>query len=917
MRLIDVMRARFALVFRRRAAEQRMNEEIAFHVEMEAERLVREEGLAPAEARRRAYVAFGGVEKHKEALRDGRGLGWLAGFSLDLKLGARMLIKYPGLTIVGVAGMSVAVAIGAVSFSAIYAVVDGSLPFADGDRIVAIQSRNVRTGEENRTHLNDLGTWREALSSVEELGAYRTIDRNVITRDGRSESMRVAEMSASGFRVAGVSPLMGRYLTADDERIGAPPVVVVGFDVWQTRLSGRADVVGQTLWLGATAHTIVGVMPKGFAFPINNRIWTPLRLAPTMFEPGHAPPIEVFGRLAAGASMADAQLQLNTIERRLAAADSATYGHVRARVVPYTRAFLESPEIPWVLHSVQVLISTLLLVIGTNVAVLVYARTASRAGEIAVRIALGASRGRVVAQLFAEALVLSALAAAVGLVIAQVALQDINAVLARMGGEQLPFWMHFTITPGVVAYVAGLAVLGAIIVGVVPAMKATGTRVHANLQELGSTGAAVRLGRSWTVMIVAQVAAAVIGIPFAATAVRGIRVAVDPRFATSEFLVARLFIEGGDETVVATRTVAGKVAHLGAEPRARPDDDRELTARFANLRAELVRRLSASPGIVRVVASSSILGDERQAGYEVDADPAAGPNGAPTNRGFRVNGVEPDYFDAFDVPILLGRRFTAGDATASIKPVIVNQSFVDKYLSGVNPLGRRVRPSTSGRRGDERKPPWQTIVGVVADFPTLSDTSLGLETRMFVPLDASEEQSLVLNVRVAGGDPARVTQSLRDATLAVSPSLRVVGVAPLVDRMNEAIAPTRIGLTALLLVVASVVILSAAGMYALMSVMVTRRRREIGIRVALGAGGARVIMSVLIRAVVQIGIGVAVGIAVLFLMIAGPRGGRLTTGECVNLLTVVGLFTLVGLFAAIGPARRALRIQPTEALRVE
>ncbi|HEY7234332.1 MAG TPA: ABC transporter permease, partial [Gemmatimonadaceae bacterium] len=420
-------------------------------------------------------------------------------------------------------------------------------------------------------------------------------------------------------------------------------------------------------------------------------------------------------------------------------------------------------------------------------------------------------------------------------------------------------------------------------------------------------------GRSWTVMIVAQVAAAVIGIPFAATAVRGIRAAVDPRFATSKFLVARLFIDGGSETVIATRTVAGKVARLGARPSASEDGDRELVARFANLRTELVRRLSAQPGIVRVVASSSILGDEREAGYEVEADSAA----APTKRGFRVNGVEPDYFDAFDVPILLGRRFTAGDATAAIKPVIVNQSFVNKYLGGVNPLGRRVRPWTRARRGDERQQPWQTIVGVVADFPTLSDTSLGIETRMFLPLDPSEEQSLVLNVRVAGSEPATMTSALRDIALAVSPSLRVVGVAPLVDRMNEEMAPTRLGMTALLLVVASVVILSAAGMYALMSVMVTRRRREIGIRVALGAGGTRVIMSVLIRAAMQIGIGVTVGIAVLFLIIAGPRGGRLTAGEFGNLVTVVGSFAMVGLVAAIGPARRALRIQPTEALRVE
>src|SRR5262245_21489707 len=334
MRLIDMMRARFALLFRRRAAEQRMNEEIAFHIEMEAERLVREEGLEPAEARRRAYVALGGVEKHKEAVRDERGFGWLAGFSLDLKLGARMLIKYPGLTIVGVAGMSVAVAIGAVSFSAISAVVDGALPFADGDRIVAIQSKDARTGDENRTHLYDLAIWREALSSVEQLGAYRTVDRNVITPDGRSESMRIAEMSASGFRVAGIPPLAGRYFTADDERIGAPSVVVVGHDVWETRLSGRADVIGQTLWLGSTAHTIVGVMPKEFAFPINNRVWTPLRLTSTMFEPGQAPAVEVFGRLSTGVSLADAQLQLNTIGRRLVAADSTTYAHVRARVAP-------------------------------------------------------------------------------------------------------------------------------------------------------------------------------------------------------------------------------------------------------------------------------------------------------------------------------------------------------------------------------------------------------------------------------------------------------------------------------------------------------------------------------------------------------------------------------------------------------
>lgn len=911
MKLINAMRARFALFFRPHAADERMEEEIAFHIEMEAARLVRDAGLEPAEAARRARVAFGGVEKHKESLRDGRGLRWLAGLSLDLKLGARMLIKYPGLTLVGVVGMSVAVAIGVVSFSAIYGTLDATLPFTDGDRIVAIRSRDVLSGQEDHTHLNDLASWRESLTSIEELGAYRTIDRNVITRDGRSESMRIAEMSAAGFRVSGVSPLMGRWFSADDERAGAPPVVVVGYDVWQNRFGGSAEVVGQTVWLGAAAHTIIGVMPSGFAFPINNRIWTPLRLTPTMFRPGRAPPVAVFGRLVVGATLRDAQGQLSTIGQRLAAADSATHGHVRARVIPYTRSFMEGAS--WVLHGLQALLSTLLVVIGTNVAVLVYARTANRAGEIAVRLALGATRARVIAQLFAEALVLSALAAVVGLAIAHVALQHINAVLAAMGGEQLPFWMHFGITPGVVVYAAGLAVLGGAVVGVVPALKATRSRVHANLQELGTAGSAVRLGRSWTVLIVAQVAVAVVGIPFAATAIRGIRVSVAPRFATSEFLVARLFIDGGDQTIATERTVAGKVARLGAGPNAPEGDGREIATRFATLRAELIQRLSADPGIARVVVSSSVPGNEREARFEVEGDPATG--GAATNRGFRVNGVEPDFFDAFDAPILVGRRFDAGDATSSAKPVIVNRSFAGNYLGAGNPLGRRIRPVTNGRGDDARRLPWQTIVGVVADFPTLNDTSLGIQPRMFWPLDASDEQSLVLNVRVAGNAPAAMTGRLRELTLDVSPSLRLAGVAPLVDSMYEAMAPMRLAMTALLLVISSVLMLSAAGMYALMSVMVTRRRREIGIRVALGAGESRVIMSILVRAAAQIGVGVAVGIAVLFLIMAGPQGGRLTAGEFVNLLTVVGLFALVGLFAAIGPARRALRIPPTEALR--
>src|SRR5687768_2227536 len=325
MSLLDATRARVRLLFAQRAADARLNEECRFHLDMEADRLVRERRLPYDEARRIAYLSSGGVETHKQTLRHDRGLAWLAGMSLDLKLGLRMLVKYPGLTFVAIAGIAVAVAIGAVSFSVTSNLVRDALPFDGGDRIVAIQNLIAGSDNEGRpTHLHDLASWRAELRAVDQLGAYRTVDRNLITPNGRPEPVRVAEMTASGFRIARVPPAMGRYFNDDDERKGAPLVVVIGYSVWQTRFGGRRDVLGMRLQLGATQHTIVGVMPAGFAFPVNNSVWTPLRLDAADFERGKAPATEVFGRLTPGTTIDDARLQATTIARRLAAAYPAT-----------------------------------------------------------------------------------------------------------------------------------------------------------------------------------------------------------------------------------------------------------------------------------------------------------------------------------------------------------------------------------------------------------------------------------------------------------------------------------------------------------------------------------------------------------------------------------------------------------------
>jgi predicted permease len=720
-------------------------------------------------------------------------------------------------------------------------------------------------------------------------------------------------MTASGFRLTRTPPLLGRYFDEDDERPGAPPVVVIGHAMWRNRFGGQADVVGQTLQLGATPHTVIGVMPEGYAFPINNRLWTPLKLNPSEFERGKAPAIDVFGRLAPGATIDEARLQLTTIGQRLTALHSNTHEHIRPRVLPYTLAFIDSPELVWAFHLVQVLISMLLVVIGTNVAILVYARTASRMGEIAVRTALGASRGRIVMQLFGEALVLSALAAMVGLAAAQLTLRQVNALASQMAGDQIPFWMHFGVSPGVIVYVAGLAVLAAVIVGVLPALKATRRRVTSTLQQLSAGGGSdMRLGKTWTVLIVAQVAVAVVLLPLTIGGIekwvrRGM---TKPAFPTREFMAASLRLDREGPGTDDAQAFQGAFA-----------------TRYSSLQTELVRRLEAEPGVSNVVVASAVPGEEPTVRVEVAGASSAAKPGTPradaaaSAGGYRVGvaRVDLDFFDAFDVPILAGRAFQPGDVSVDGTAIVVNRSFVTQLLGGGDPLGRRVRPAMrdgdAAAEGVERGP-WYEIVGVVPDFPQAVDAKT-LLPKMYYPMRPGIVHPVTLAIRIRGADPAGFAGRLRDLAVSVDPMLRLGGIRTL-DGPGADIekAMDRFIFVAVILVTLSVLLLSAAGIYALMSFTITRRRREIGIRVALGAGPRRVLGNILVRAAGQIAAGIGVGLALVTLIQATSDNG-MTARAVLIFVTVAALMAAIGVAAALGPARRALRIQPTEALRSE
>jgi predicted permease len=891
-------RERVRTVFLRARAEADMDEELRFHLEMEADQLARSEGLSREEAQRRAGIAFGGVERFKEDVRDARGVDWLAGTRLDFVLGLRMLVKYPVLTIVGGMGIAVGIAVSVGFFTFFRTSVNPTLPLDEGDRIVALENRDVVLNNEDRRVVHDFLAWRNELQSVKELAAFRTVDRNLRLGDALAEPVKIAEMTAAGFRVARVAPVLGRYLVDDDERIGAPLVLVVGYNVWQRRFAGDRAVVGREVRLDGRVHTIVGVMPKDFTFPLSHELWTSFRANPNAYGQREGPRIYVFGRLAAGVTMAQAQAELEKYGRRAAAAFPKTHATLRPMVMPYVHSLTDIQGITTLeVVSTQLMMSMLLIVVAMNVAVLIYARTAMRHAEIAVRTALGASRRRVVAQLFIEALVLSAASASVGLAIARVGIGLGNRMYDNHYGK--PFWAAYGLQPSSVLFTIGIAVITAAIVGILPALQATGKRLQHDIRQMGG-GTGMRLGKTWTALIVVQVAVAVAGLPAAGNMGWGqMRKAMTrPTYAPEEFLVAGLGMEYTDST---------------ADPR--PNE-----MRFDDWVADLLRRLDVQPEVARATYAATLPG--RGSFVEVEGVPA--PAGSTIGHRVRSSGTGPGYFETFGGRILAGRGFQPADADTASTAVIVSEAFVRQVLGGGNALGRRLRFAAEQDRAaaDSARPGrWFEIVGVSADLqanpldPTLVRPAVWYAVAQS---QAHLAQSVEVQVRLRRPTTAAdFVPKLRGVAAAVDPALRLGRTYSMVEFEKESQLALRLVGLGVGLVIVSVLLLSAAGVYALTSFTVTRRRREIGIRTALGAQPRQVLRGILAGVAQRVGLGLALGIAAAVAIEMGS-GGELMGGRGRYLLPVFGaLVAVVALVGALGPARRGLSIDPTEALRSE
>jgi predicted permease len=904
MSWLDAARSRARLFLSRRASESRTDEEFRFHLDMETDRLVRDAGLSRDAARRRALAAFGGVQNHRETMREGRGLAWLTGMSLDLKLGGRMLVKYPGLTLIGGLAMAFGIWFGAVTFQMFGMITTTKLPLPGGERIVRVEVWDSKALHEEDRTLYDYQLWRSA-RSLTDLGAYRDAGANLVGADGGAKPEKAAEITASAFRIAPARPLLGRVLDESDERAGAAPVVLLGHDVWTNRFDRDPRIVGRSVQIGNAFATVVGVMPEGYAFPISHELWLPLRTDVPGLEPLQGGAITVFGRLAPGMTFERAQAEFAALGKRLAAEYPATHAQLQPHVLPYTQMSVNDTDMKAMMGLTYFFVVALMVIVCSTVALLLFARAATRETEILVRSALGASRRRIVAQLFAEALVLAGVATVVGLAAAQLTLTIWGKPYLEMAwGAQLPFWIDFTLSPTAIGYALALAVIGAVVAGVMPARKITrglGTRLRA-----GTAGGGVSFGGVWTAVIVTQVALTVT-FPAVVMLVRGEskRVAsYDAGFPTQEYLGVTLGVDDGqDETLT---------------PETRAALDTRIRTALEALRA----RLEAEPGVAGVTFVDGLPGGDghKARRAEVVSLPAIRP------RWVAIASADPSYFDVLNAPPLSGRTFSRADLAPNIRVVVVDQGFVDLVMGGRNPVGHRVRLVT-GQAVDSNAAslPTYEIVGVVKELGMANAAMPQREAGVYLPAAPGSQGSLEMIVR-ARADPLSIAPRVRELAMVVDAAIRVEQIT----RLDQVTTPLLwlLGLWTKIIIGLTVValVLSLAGIYAVLSYTVARRTREIGVRVALGASARRVITSVFKRPLTQVALGVIAGIVLI--IVAATVAGKTTQfeGTGMGVMTLRDVALLVGYailmvgvctLACVVPTLRVLRVQPTEALRAE
>ncbi|HUG41186.1 MAG TPA: ABC transporter permease [Longimicrobiales bacterium] len=796
----------------------------------------------------------------------------------DLRVGFRKLVRDPSLTVTAVLALTLGIGLTTMTFSIVYGALYRGLPFEDADRIVHLERSNLAAEIESmEVTIHDFVDWRAEQRSFHDLAAAYVGTINIMG-DERPERYDGAFITPSAFAMLGVAPVLGRTFTEEDDDPSAPLVVLIGHAAWQAQFNGDPDVVGRGVRVNGQPATVVGVLPETFLFPVRQEVWVPLRIRPSDFPRGEGRTFEVFGRLRDGVSEGQAARELAGIARRLELEYPASNEGVGVVLKPYMREFMGDEN--YYLGAVMLAaVFLVLLVACANVANLLLARTVLRTREIGVRLALGASRRRVVGLFLAEAFAIAAVGAVLGMGITWVGVRWFQGVMDRI---QAPFWIDIRIDGASLLFVLLATAAAAVIAGALPAWQAARADLGEILRDESRGSSSFRIGRLSRGLVVFEVA-----LSFSLLVAAGLLVKSVIKLNDVDYAFAR-------EDVFTARIALMEAAYPTPGHRVRFHD-------------ELLGRLEALPGARSASLTTALPGFwGGRYWFGVEGVQYERPQDHPAAHRIAVS---PGFFRTFGVQPVQGRGIEPQDREGSLPVVVVNESFGRRYLAGES-LGKRVR---LGQSDPER--PWLTVVGVVPDMHAGGPQNDTPEA-MYVPLAQIPDPFASVAVRTHG-PPTAITSAVRGAVQAVDSDLPIYFVGGLADRMTEVNWQWRTFGTLFLSFGIAALILAAIGLYAVLAFAVSTRTREVGIRMALGAEAGHVVRMIVRQGMTQLligillGLGLAVGLATAltqFLFNVQPRDPGVFTG-------ILGLLLAIGLLAALIPAWRATRVDPVEALR--
>jgi len=801
---------------------------------------------------------------------------------------ARVLLKRPGTSALAVVALALGIGLTTTMFSIINGVFLRGLPFERSDRILAVGTYNRQQAGPPRPgslRVADYLDVRAGQRSFEDLAAATTFDTrgDLVGPDGIPLRYEPARLTPNALQVLRVQPLMGRGFTDADGRPGADRVVLIGETVWDTQFRRDPDIVGRVIRANGEPTTIVGVLPASFGFPEHELVWFPLTIAASADRStADSPRIDVFGRLRDGASVAEANAELAAIAARLEAAYPQNKNQGIA-AVPYIEQHIPR-RTKITFWTMLAAVFGVLLIACVNVANLQLARAAERTREMAIRLALGASRGRVVRHLLTEGLLLSAVGALLGLGITRA---GVALVWGGINDPTTPFWIRFDIDARVLLFATALTAFAAVASSLVPALRATRAAPNDVLKDEGRGATSLRLGRFSRALVVVQIALS-FGLLMASGLV--IKSIVNTSVTSLPFR---------------TDVLTGRLDLTG--PAYKSDEAlRQVLDRIQ-------QRVASLPGVSSVTFANGVPGFAMEL-IEIEGQPLPlEPSLQPRSE---ILMVAPNYFDVMRLPVASGRGLRPSDRTGADLVALVSEDFVARYFPNQPPIGRRFRIGRA-RQGSP-PPPWRTIVGTIPRIENLSGNTRAFNATAIVPLD--QRLTRYLEIIVAGtGDAIAPAGDLRRAVADIDDAIVVDRVTTVAGRYEERTWPYRVfgGLFSAFGVAA--MLLASAGLYGVMAFAVRRRTAEIGIRMALGADQPRILRMILRQGLVLLAIGVALGAGLGFLLSTQLTQllYNVQPWDAPVLLTTFAVLAASGLAASLVPARRAAAVDPLVALRTE